>query len=51
MTHYEDDSRMLARIMADAMPKIVTRRGPDNVAPDNSPEAKAARVAAWKAAQ
>ena len=44
---YEDDDHMLARVMREAMPQF--RRSPalkGYTAPDNSPEAKAARVAA-----
>jgi hypothetical protein len=45
---YEDDDHMLARVMREAMPQF--RRSPalkGYTAPDNSPEAKAARVAGW----
>jgi hypothetical protein len=47
---YEDDDQMLMRIMREACPKFTVsptfRRAPMI---DNSPEAKAARVAAAKA--
>lgn len=49
---YEDDDSMLNRIMRDVMPKNVriSPNFPRYTPPDNSPEAKAARVVEFRAA-